>query len=284
MRERLIFPANRSHNGMTLDKLTTALSGTMLTLGIIFIGLLLERANPVQMQPLKAVRFNMIYTVIYLLAQAILIPLASSLTVLAVNASGGGLIILPTTGWGLLFGFLLYALTLDFMEYLFHRVQHQVPALWAMHSLHHSDPALNASTTNRHYWAEHSIKMVTVFLFTGMLFKSNVLIVGMYTALSIYNYFLHMNIRVGFGRWSMLMNSPQYHRLHHSALPEHHNCNFAALFPIFDVIFGTYRAPGKAEYPATGLDSGERPSGLIEAIFWPVRSLLRRVLRKKAIY
>lgn len=257
---------------MILNKIITVLTGFLALLVIIFIGLAVERLNPDGVQPLKAVRLNLAYTLVYMLAQTIIVPIFSLATVLAVNAVGGGWISLPAAGWTLLPAFLLYVLTIDFFEYLFHRMQHRVPVMWAMHSFHHSDTALNASTTSRHYWVEHGIKMMTIYLAVGMLFKTNVLVLGMYALLSFYNVFLHMNIRVGFGRWSMLMNSPQYHRIHHSALPEHRNCNFSALFPIFDLVFGTYRMPRKAEYPPTGLDCGEPPSGLVEAIFWPVRS------------
>lgn len=250
----------------------SALAGAAPLLVIIFIALLIERLRPAQEQPLKAARFNLAYTLVLVVAEAIIAPIVSVVTVLTINTAGGGWIVLPTSGWGLFFGFLLYTLTVDFMEYIFHRVQHWVPVMWSMHSLHHSDPALNASTASRHYWAEHSIKMMTIYLAAGMLFKANVLILGMYALLSFYNVFSHMNLRLGYGRWSMLLNSPQYHRIHHSALSEHQNCNFVAIFPIFDVIFGTYRMPLKDEYPPTGLDSGERPSGLIETIFWPIRT------------
>lgn len=263
---------------MILDKIVAVVTGSLLLLIVIFIGLLVERLKSDGAQPLKSVRLNLTFTLVYMLAQAIIVPVFSLATVVAVNAAGGGWIVLPTTGWTLLPAFLLYALTIDFCEYLFHRAQHRVPVMWAMHSFHHSDTALNASTTSRHYWAEHGIKMMTIYLAVGMLFKTNVLILGMYALLSLYNVFLHMNIRVGFGRWSMLMNSPQYHRIHHSALPEHFNCNFSALFPIFDLVFGTYRRPRKAEYPPTGLDCGEPPSGLIDAIFWPVSSRWHRGL------
>jgi sterol desaturase/sphingolipid hydroxylase (fatty acid hydroxylase superfamily) len=263
---------------MIMNKVVAVVTGSLLLLVIIFIGLLVERLNPDGVQPLKSVRFNLAYMLVHMLAQTIIIPACSLAAVVAVNAAGGGWIVPPAAGWMLLPAFLLYALVIDFFEYIFHRAQHCSPVMWAMHSFHHSDTALNASTTSRHYWAELGIKMMTIYLAAGMLFKTSALILGMYALLGFYNVFLHMNVRVGFGRWSMLMNSPQYHRIHHSALPEHFNCNFSALFPIFDLIFGTYRMPPKAEYPPTGLDSGEYPSGLIEAIFWPVSSRWHRGL------
>src|SRR5207253_9683313 len=137
----------------------------------VVIALLIERINPAQVQPLKSAGFNLVYTLLNTLVQAAIIPLVSVATVVAVNAAGGGWIDLPNTGWGLLFGFLLYAFTLDFMEYLFHRAQHRFALMWAMHSFHHSDTALNATTTNRHHWAEHGIKLLTIYMLAGVIFK-----------------------------------------------------------------------------------------------------------------
>lgn len=266
-----------------MNYLASVLVALLVGLACLLIGFLLERRRPAQAQSFGAMMFNIRYSVPYSFAQAVLFPAAAGLTALAVNAVGGGLIVLPSAGWELLPALLAYTLAMDFGEYVFHRAQHRFPLLWSMHSLHHSDPTLNVSTTGRHYWAENSIKVATIYLAVGLVFKVNPLVVGMYSLITFYNYFSHMNLRVGFGRWSILANSPQYHRIHHSTLPEHCNCNFAALFPIFDVVFGTYRQPRENEYPPTGLDSGEHPSGLFEAIFWPVRSLLHRVLRKKTI-
>jgi len=147
--------------------------------------------------------------------------------------------------------------------------------MWSMHSFHHSDTAFNASTATRHYWAEQGIKMMTVYLVAGIFFRANPLILGLYAVLSFNSVFAHMNIRCGSGRPSLLMNSPQYHRLHHSSLPEHQNCNFAALFPFIDLLFGTCRMPGASEYPATGLSRIDQPIRWIDALFWPIRTRIR---------
>ena len=55
----------------------------------------------------------------------------------------------------------------------------------------------------------------------------------------------------------MLFNGPQGHRIHHSRMREHFDQNFAAFFPIWDVLFGTYHYPERDEYPSTGVH-GER--------------------------
>lgn len=245
----------------------------------VLIGLLIERFRPAEVQPANSIRFNIAYTFLYSIGQSALSPLSLGLVSAVVGLFGGGLIVLPSSGWLLLPGFLLFAVVMDFAEYIFHRAQHTIPSLWSMHSFHHSDTTLNASSTNRHFWAEQAIKSVTVYLLPSILFKTNGTVFFMYAALSMYNIFIHMNIRIGFGKWSFLMNCPQYHRLHHSNQPEHYNCNFVALFPIFDVLFGTYHRPLTNEFPSTGIEGNDKPANIIEAVLWPARRAVRRAGR-----
>ena len=236
---------------------------------------LVERRCPVRASSFSAVRLNLLYLVPYSLAQVILTPLVAGLTTMAVNAAGGGLIELPRSGLGLVVGVLAYTLVMDFAEFCFHYAQHKTPMLWALHSLHHSDRDMNASTTFRHFWAEGAIKSLSIYPLVGLLLHANASIVSVYAVISFYNYFCHMNLRCGLGRWSWLVNSPQYHRLHHSCRPEDRDKRFAALFPIFDVVFGLYEPPRKGDYPPTGLDDDSAESLMI-AVGWPIRKRLRR--------
>ena len=206
-----------------------------------------------------------------LTGQFLLTPALGGFTTLAVNAVGGGAIELPHSGWGLLIGILVYLVAMDFGEFAFHRAQHAIPALWEMHSLHHSDPELDASTTIRHFWLDPLLKTVTIWLAVGLLFKASGPIVIVYMIFTFYNFVSHLNVPLGFGKASWLWNSPQYHRLHHAAAPEYYDCNFASLLPIFDVLFGSYRRPKPGEFPPTGLSSGAMPDSFAEIVTWPVR-------------
>ncbi len=200
---------------------------------------------------------------------------AGGAATLAVNALAGGWIALPDKGPGLALGLAVYLLAMDLGEYLFHRAQHAIPAMWAMHSLHHSDPAVNVATTSRHFWLESAIKSLTIWLAVGIVFKASVPIVALYTLATLYNLILHANLRLGFGRLSFLVNAPQYHRLHHSLDPAHHNSNFAALLTIWDVLAGSYRPAKGQEYPDTGLADRPAPADLLEAVIWPLAPMLR---------
>jgi sterol desaturase/sphingolipid hydroxylase (fatty acid hydroxylase superfamily) len=239
--------------------------------GLIVFGFGIERLRPARPQGFDSVRLNLAYVAALRVIYAVLYPFSVALTTLLVNKLGGGFIKLPESGVGLVVAIPCYALAMDGGEYVFHRAQHRFPLLWAMHSLHHSDPAVNVSTAPRHFWGEMLLKSVTIYALLGLIFKANPVVIGAYTGLGLYNYFLHMNLAIGFGRWSAWLNSPQFHRLHHSALPEHVDCNFNQFFPVFDVLFGTFRQPQRNEYPPTGLVNGEMPLKLHNMLFWPWR-------------
>jgi len=247
------------------------------TIAVVAICMVLERRWPAASANRGDRLQNIKVWIAYLAGQFLLAPALGGFTTLAVNAVGGGLIELPSTGWDLAAGVLPYLVAMDFGEYLFHRAQHAIPALWEMHSLHHSDPELDATTTGRHFWFDPLLKTITIWLAVGLLFKASPLIVAVYSGVTFYNFLTHANLRLGFGKASWTWNSPQYHRLHHAAAPEYYDCNYAALLPIFDVMFGSYRKPRPDEFPATGLASGVAPESLTEAVLWPAVKARRSV-------
>lgn len=163
----------------------------------------------------------------------------------------------------------LFVLIMDLGEYLFHRAQHASPLLWRMHSLHHSDHDMNATTTNRHFWGDSLLKAVTIWPLAAFVVAPTPAATTIFAALSLWNFLSHSAIDLNFGKWSWVINSPAYHRRHHSIQPEHYDSNFAALFPIFDVIAGSYHRPDG--FPPTGLD--ERPEHVGDVLIWPLRGL-----------
>jgi len=254
----------------------TVVVGTLgIQLVLIGVGFFIERMSPAQAPDMPGFLLNLSYLMPQSLFNGALRPLCAAGTTLIVNALGGGLIELPSAGIGLLVVSVpCYFLAMDGGEYVFHRAQHRIPALWALHSLHHSDPSVNVSTTPRHFWGDPFLKAITIYSLVGLLFKANAAVIGAYGIFGFYNFFLHMNVRVGFGRWSAWLNSPQTHRLHHSYLPEHRDCNFAQFFTFFDTLGGTYRQPTPDEYPPTGLDSAEIPCNVHGMLLWPWRRQL----------
>ena len=261
-----------------------ALRLTMVVLGpllaITAVRHTLERLWPAHLKRERLHGVSLAAWAALFLGQVLAAPALGGVTTAVLNAAGGGLIVLPTRGWGWWAALAAYFLAMDFGEYVFHRAQHAVPALWAMHSLHHSDRAFDSATTTRHYWLEPALKMLTIWLAVGLLLKTPASVVGVYVAVSYWHYVVHSNTRLDFGRWSWVLNGPGYHRLHHSDAPEHFDINFASLFPIFDVLSGSYRRARPGERVQTGLDTGEEPVSVVEMLLWPLRGWLRRPSRR----
>ena len=237
-----------------------------------------ERAWPVS-PPRKAGRgLNIVGYLIWYGAVLIAAPGATLVGTLLANQFGGGLIPLPSHGWSAVAGFLIYFAARDLAEYLFHRAEHLFPWLWSMHSLHHSDTDLDSTTSVLHYWPVPILQLLLTSVPMGLLFKVPPVYFFFATVLSYYAYLIHANVRLGFGRLSWMITSPSYHRLHHSAQPEHFNCNYSSILPIWDVLFGTYRRPQPGEWPVVGLDTGDRAKTVLDLVFWPVRTAMRASL------
>jgi sterol desaturase/sphingolipid hydroxylase (fatty acid hydroxylase superfamily) len=144
----------------------------------------------------------------------------------------------------------------DLFDYGFHRLLHRWRWLWLVHSVHHSDAQLDASTGVRFHPAEVVLETVlktALFLGLGIpLWVEGARAV----VLNPLNLAQHANVE--YPRWierclSWLLVTPDMHRVHHSAEPRETNSNFGAVFSFWDRLFGTYVRPGEA---------GERSYGL----------------------
>jgi len=247
-----------------------------LTLTIVLIARQFEKRNPIEInQSVADVIVDWKLASLHFIAKRLLAPVTGASTMIIVNAAGGGWIRLRSDGWWFLLSAAVLVLTTDFWSYLIHRAQHKIPALWAMHSLHHSAEAISMITGARHFWFEDLIGSA-VLPVVAVVFAAPpemVMIVGIF-------YFLageglaHLNMRLTLGRFALWIQNPQYHRIHHSLDPQHRDMNFCKLLPLFDVFFGTAWKPGKDEFPATGLDTREKPAGVLDGLIWPVRHRL----------
>lgn len=152
--------------------------------------------------------------------------------------------------------FFIYLLLLDLVEYWMHRGQHQLNWWWALHSLHHSQRQMTFWADDRNHLLDDVITSAAVALAaliigvpSGQFFL--ILIAGrMIESLS------HANARVSFG-WlgERLLVSPKFHRAHHAIGVGHEGkyqgCNFAVLFPLWDIVFRS--ANFQSAYEPTGI-------------------------------
>jgi sterol desaturase/sphingolipid hydroxylase (fatty acid hydroxylase superfamily) len=164
-------------------------------------------------------------------------------------------------------GFLLA----DLFDYAFHRLLHRWRWLWLIHSVHHSDPHLDASTGGRFHPAEVVLEVVLktiIFLALGIpLWVEGARAV----ILNPLNLAQHANVE--YPRWferglGWLLVTPGIHRIHHSPEMRETNSNFGAVFSFWDRMFGTYLEPDLTREPAYGLrklvtDSWQSVTGMM---------------------
>jgi sterol desaturase/sphingolipid hydroxylase (fatty acid hydroxylase superfamily) len=203
---------------------------------------------------------------------------AIAIPVMIINAFGGGIIHLSSDGWWYVPSFLFYLIVFDLYVYSVHVASHKVPFLWSMHSLHHSATAMSTTTGGRHFWGESVVGAVLFAPVMGLLLHvpDNIIL-----PVTFINFFVgatsHFNVPVRFGKFAVIFNNPQWHRVHHSRLPQHRDKNFANFFPAFDLLFGTAWIPAADEFPDAGLDTGDKPRTVFEGMIWPVRHVWRRL-------
>lgn len=133
----------------------------------------------------------------------------------------------------------------DFLKYVMHYLQHKIPVWWQTHKFHHSATEMNVITAARGHPSEGVLDIIFLAIPTALLDGTATQFLVLNFATTILGGLQHSMVEWRFGwlgRW--ILNSPVNHRIHHSAIPEHFDRNFASIFVFWDRIFGTcYRGP-----------------------------------------
>jgi sterol desaturase/sphingolipid hydroxylase (fatty acid hydroxylase superfamily) len=173
-------------------------------------------------------------------------------------------------------------LLVDLALYLGHLACHRIPALWALHEVHHSAEVLTPLTVLR----VHPFEQVTDYLALGaangigaaLWAEATARPVGLPTLLGVnvltVSFFAvayqlrHSHIWLSYGpRLSQWLVSPAQHQIHHSSAPEHWDRNMGFVFAFWDRIFGTLYVPTEREQITFGV------AGADPADFATVRKL-----------
>lgn len=174
--------------------------------------------------------------------------------------------LLPWIGDNDLLSFLVYFALYDFAAYWLHRAQHGFSWWWSLHSLHHSQRRMTVWTDDRNHVLDDTLITLALVLFSQFVGVQPgeyvvILMIG-----RLVESWSHANVDMHFG-WlgERLLVGPRFHRLHHAlASPEErhiHDHNFAPVFPVWDILFGTAIYDGKhrptgVDDPAVDADNG----------------------------
>lgn len=142
---------------------------------------------------------------------------------------------------GLAGGFAVGFIAWTFVYYWYHRSEHRFDALWrGLHQLHHSPNRVDAAGfAFAHPFDMTAQTVLSLVVMIGVLGLDTraVALVGLYSAIA--ELVQHFNLRTPRAlEW--LMQRPEAHQRHHEF--GQHAGNYAD-WPVWDKLFGTYRAP-----------------------------------------
>lgn len=200
--------------------------------------------------------------------------------------------------WGIEFGYgLLSVAVLDLVAYLLHYCQHRIPLLWEFHKVHHSARVMHPLTNYREHPVDNllyatalavasGVTMAVVFGTLGYLPRVQTIGgVGVFTfAFNALGYNLrHSHVWL---RWPgplvYVFGSPAHHQVHHSYHPTHINTNFSFMFPVWDLMFGTFRMPSTNADVKFGLgEEGDEELTSCLRLYWVPFRDAARTLRKQ---
>lgn len=129
----------------------------------------------------------------------------------------------------------------DFTYYWMHRIEHEKRILWAVHSVHHSSPEFNMTTSLRLSWVE-SLYEAIFFVPMILLGFDLVQVLACLFIVVTYQNWVHTE-RIGKLGWlDKVFNTPSVHRVHHGSNPQYIDKNYGGILMLWDHMFGTYKA------------------------------------------
>ena len=144
---------------------------------------------------------------------------------------------IPNTIWT----WLLLFLGVDFFYYWFHRMSHEVNALWAAHIVHHQSEEYNLTVALRQSWFQggFSWAFYLPLAFAGF---DPLMFLMISSFNTLYQFWIHTRAIGNMGLLEWIINTPSHHRVHHGSNKKYIDKNHAGTLIIWDRMFGTFQA------------------------------------------
>ena len=187
-------------------------------------------------------------------------------------ASSFAFISIPLTWWS----WILAVIAADFTYYWMHRIEHETQILWAYHSVHHSSPEFNLTTSLRLSWVEGLFEWI---FFIPMILVGFDLVqtIASLLIVVIYQTWPHTE-KIGKLGWAdRVFNTPSVHRVHHGSNGDFLDKNYGGILILWDRLFGTYQAEdAKVIYGVLEPVNSSNPLVINFSEYWRIIKDIRR--------
>lgn len=163
---------------------------------------------------------------------------------------------------------------IDFIYYWKHRFMHRFAVTWALHQTHHSITDLNFFSTLRLNWIESIIQYLFYLplALTGFDAFALLMLIELNSG---WQYIVHSKINYSIPVLEKIINTPNFHRVHHAADMKYAHSNYTSTLVLWDRLFGTYSPPQRECLVGIEADDSEN-RGVLDLQFGGLIRLLRR--------
>ena len=144
-------------------------------------------------------------------------------------------------------------IALDFSSYWIHRISHKINFFWNKHAIHHSSEEFNLACALRQSISSF-VNLFTFFLIPAALFGVPVNVIAIVAPIHLFAQFWYHTVYIkNMGFLEHILVTPAHHRVHHAINPEYMDKNLAAIFIVWDRIFGTFQEELASAPPVFGI-------------------------------
>jgi sterol desaturase/sphingolipid hydroxylase (fatty acid hydroxylase superfamily) len=180
------------------------------------------------------------------------------------------------SGWALVPQVVLAHVVVSFASYWMHRWFHEVDRLWWFHAIHHDTQQVHVLKSGRfHFLDELASAIVTPLPLLVIGAPTEVILLR--SMWSVFNGSInHANVAQRFPWWfHYVVSTVDLHNLHHSRERDQHDSNYTG-FPLWDVVFGTFKHPDRHRPVAFGIAGGYVPRNFFRQLWFPFQAQWRR--------
>lgn len=162
---------------------------------------------------------------------------------------------------------------LDIWTYWLHRAYHRIPFLWRFHEVHHRDEFLDSTSAVRFHLGEvvisAALRLIPIAIFATPL--TTVIIFEIVLLASALFHHSNLALPASFERaLSKIIVTPSIHWVHHHAVDQDTNSNFASFLSVWDWVFKSRSRTKRLQGMKIGLE-GLEDQPLIKLILMPLR-------------
>jgi len=212
---------------------------------------------------MKRLMTNISLTVLNSAILSLIFAAATINTAMHVSGNRLGLLnIISLPLWAKVF---LTVLFMDFMLYVWHLLNHEIPFFWRFHRVHHSDLNMDVSTATRFHIGELSLSAVIKIGLIYFIGADLVSVIIFESLLVLTAQFQHSSLKVpeSFEKvfWIFFV-PPSMHRIHHSVKIHERDTNYGTILSVWDRLLGTLLKDIEQEKIIIGLGPYREPEKL----------------------